>query len=101
VASRRHRLAQGLQVVGHRLGIGVRHDQTDRTTLLGTDGAKDISRLGLLLAHHPGPRALACPQARLRAALADAHFILKPNIYLLRRNAWRQRCRDFLDKVFF
>ena len=101
MASRRHGLAQGLQVVGHRLGIGLRHDQADRATVLWTDGAKDVGRFGLLLAHHPGARSLARPQARLRATLADAHFILKPHIDLLRRNAWRQRCRDFLDEVFF
>ena len=99
--SRRHRLAQGLQVVAHRLGIGLRHDQTDGATLLWTDGTKDVGRFRLLLAHHPGARSLARPQARLRAALANAHFILKPDVHLLRRNAWRQRCCDFLEEVFF
>ncbi len=88
-------------MMAHRLGIGVRHDQTDGTVLPWTDGAKDVRRFGLLLAHHPGPRSLARPQARLRAALADAHFILEPDVHLFRRNAWRQRCGDFLDEVFF
>jgi hypothetical protein len=74
--------------------------QADSGIALRTEGAKDIRRFGLLLAHHPGPRSLAHPQARLRAALADAHFILKPHIYLLRRNAKRQRNQYLCRKVF-
>ena len=57
----------------------------------------------LTTAGAPPGAAFPCapPQARLRAALASAHFILKPDVHLLRRNAWRQRLQDFGSEVFF
>ena len=75
--------------------------QADSGIALRTDGAKDVRRFGLLLAHHPGARSLARPQASLRAALADAHFILKPDVHLLRRNARGQRGQNLVSEVFF
>jgi hypothetical protein len=67
----------------HGLGIGKWEHQTDSRIALRAHGTKDISRFRLLLSHDPRPAAPTCPDAGLGAALANTHFVLKPDIDLL------------------
>ena len=78
----RHGLTDCFQVKGHRLGIGKRQHEANCRIALRAHGAKEISRLRLLLAHDTGPCSLAGPKASLSATLPNAHFILKPDIDL-------------------
>jgi hypothetical protein len=67
----------------HRLCFGKWEHQTDSRIVLRAHGTKDISRFRLLLPHDPWPGAPTCPDPGLGAALANAHFVLKPDIDLL------------------
>ena len=97
----RYGLTDCFQVKCHRLGIGKGQYETDCRIALRTHGAKDISRLRLLLPHHAGPCSLACPKASLRATLPNAHFILKPDIDLTKLHTLRKNGFYLLDKFFF
>ena len=55
----------------------------------------------MLLPHDPRPCSLTGPNPRQGATLADAHFILKPHIDLLKGDIRRQNGLYFLDQIFF
>ena len=99
--AQRNRLANFLQVKRHGFCIGIRQHQAHSSITLRADGAKNISRLGLLLPHDPWPCSLTRPNTSQGATLSYAHFILKPHIDLLKGDIRRQNGLYFLDEVFF
>ena len=101
VPARRNRLANFLKVKRHSFGIGKRQNQAHSGIPLRADGAKEISRLRLLLPHDPWSCSLTRPNPRQGATLADPHFILKPHIDLLKGHIRGQNGLYFLDDVFF
>ncbi len=96
----RYRLTDCFQMKGHRLGIGKGQHEANCRVALRAHGAKDISRLRLLLPHDAGPCSLAGPKASLSATLPNAHFILKPDIDLIDLHTRGKGCFYLLDKFF-
>ncbi len=96
-----HSKTDCFQVKRHGLGICKGKYKTNRRIALRANGAKDVSRLRLLLPHYTRPCAFACPKACLGAALTDAHFVLKPDIDMLDGDIRRQSGLHFLGEVFF
>lgn len=88
------------QVKCHRLGIGKGQHETNCRIPLRAQGAKDIGRLRLLLAHHSRPCSLAGPKASLSATLANAYFILNPGIDLTKLDTFEKSGFYLLDKFF-
>src|SRR4051794_4845287 len=89
-----------VEVVLHRLRVGVRHDNRRPGAALGTDRTKEIGRFGAQVSERPGSCAASCPATGARIFLAEAHFILKPDFYGCFRG---EPCRDrahTLGKVF-
>ena len=97
----RHSQTDWFQIKRRGLGICKRQHETDCRIALRTHGPKDISRLRLLLPHDAGPCSLACPKTGLGATLADAHFVLKPDIDLLDMNFRWENGLHVLGEVFF
>ena len=96
----RYGLADCFQVKCHRLGIGKRQHKANRRIALRAHGAKDISRLRLLLPHDAGPCSFASPKASLSATLPNAHFILKPDIDLTKLHTLGKNGFYLLDNFF-
>ena len=101
VPARRNRLADFLQVKRHGFRIRKRQHQAHSSIPLRADGAKDISRLRLLLPHDSWSCSFTGPNTGQGATLTDAHFILKPHIDLLKGDIRGQNGLYFLDEVFF
>ncbi len=101
VPARRNSLADFLQVKRHGFCIGKRQNQAHSSIPLRADRAKDISRLGLLLPHDSRSCSLTRPNTGQGATLADAHFILKPHIDLLKGDIRGQNGLYFLNQIFF
>ena len=101
VPARRNRLANFLQVKRHSFCIGIRQHQAHSSITLRADGAKDISRLRLLLPHDSWSCSFTGPNTGQGATLTDAHFILKPHIDLLKGDIKGQNGLYSLDEVFF
>jgi hypothetical protein len=87
-------------VKAHGLSIGIGQYQAHGRIALRAYPAKEIGRLGLLLPHDSRPGSLARPQPGLGAALANAHFVLKPDIDLVERDIRGKNGLHFLDEVF-
>ena len=94
-------VAHGLQMMDHGLRVGMWQDQSNGQVLLGAKGAKNIRRFRLLLAHDARLRSFARPDPGQRTALPNTHFILKPDVDLLTRDARWQEGLHFLIEVFF
>ena len=86
----------------HRLGVAGGQDQAGALALLRTDGTEDVSRGGALIAGRAGAGTALRPPARDLVLLADARFVLKPNLYdldvdrLFARNFVQARVEVFL-----
>src|SRR5450631_573300 len=65
----------------HRLGVAGGQDQSDALALLGADSAEDVGRGGALIAGCAGAGTALRPAARDLVLLADARFVLEPNLY--------------------
>jgi hypothetical protein len=65
----------------HRLGVAGGQDQSDALALLGADSAEDVGRGGALIAGRAGAGTALRPAARDLVLLADARFVLEPNLY--------------------
>jgi hypothetical protein len=100
VPSRRYGQADCFQVECHRLGIRKGQYEANCRVALRAHGAKDISRLRLLLPHDAGPCSLASLKSSLSATLPNAHFILKPDIDLIKPQTIRKNGLYLLDKFF-
>lgn len=101
MAFRRHGFADRPEVMSHGFGIGMRKHDPGRAVLRRTECPKKVSRFGLLLTHHAGSCSLARPQPGLRPALTDPHFILKPDIDLVRGDVRRHDRLDLERERFF
>lgn len=75
--------ADFVEMVLHRLGIGIGHDQGSTGAACRTDGPEEICTFIALIGRQAGTRTLLCPDSRLPVLLSDAAFILKPNLDLL------------------
>ena len=64
----------------HGVGVAPGHDQPGAFPLRGTDRAEDIGPFGALVAGRPRARATSGPSACELILLADAGFILPPQI---------------------
>ncbi len=71
-----------IQMPLHGLGVAVGQDEGRPDTTLGTDGAKDIDRLRALVPGRPGPGSPWRPAPGDLVFLADARFVLPPELYL-------------------
>ena len=71
-----------IQMPLHGLGVAVGQDEGRPDTTLGTDGAKDIDRLGALVPGRPGPGSPWRPAPGDLVLLADPRFVLPPEFYL-------------------
>lgn len=100
MATCRNGLTDFLQMQGHHVGIGMRQYQPHRSIACWAHRPEDIVRLRLLLAHDTRATALVRSNPGLGAALANAHFILKPDLDLIERHVRRQDRLNFLGKIF-
>ena len=96
----RYGLTDCFQVKCHRLGIGKGQHKANGCIAPRAHGTKDICRRRLLLAYDAGPCSLAGPKARLGATLPNAHFILKPDIDLIKSDTFGKNGFYLLDKFF-
>src|SRR5450755_1084228 len=69
------------QMLIHRLGVGVGHDQRGAHRAGGTDGAEDIGGDVSVIAHHQRAGANWGPDVSVRALLPHPRFILEPYFY--------------------
>ncbi len=103
-----HRMGAGIdggtdldEVRRHGVGVAPGHDQPGAFPLRGTDRAEDIGPFGALVAGHPRARATSGPSACELILLADAGFILPPQLYLDAFREPRPDLRQFGGEVFF
>ena len=99
-----HRMGAGIdggtdldEVRRHGVGVAPGHDQPGALPLRGTDRAEDIGPFGALVAGRPRARATSGPSACELILLADAGFILPPQLYL---DALFPDLRQFGGEVF-
>jgi hypothetical protein len=69
----------------HRFGVAPRQDEADALALLRTDCAENIGRFGTLIVRCAGPCSAPGPAARDLVLLADAGFVLEPDLDLYAR----------------
>ncbi len=89
------------EVRRHGVGVAPGHDQPGAFPLRGTDRAEDIGPFGALVAGRPRARATSGPSACELILLADAGFILPPQLYLDAFREPRPDLRQFGGEVFF
>lgn len=65
-------------------GIEVGSEQSDALSALWTDAREHVEIIVLRLSHRPGTRAGPGPHAGQRALLAEASFVLEPDLHALR-----------------
>ena len=83
------------QMQVHRLGIAGGQDQGRALALLRADRTEDVGRGGALIAGRARTGAALGPSACDLVLLADARFILEPNLYCL--DVDRLFARDFIQ----
>ena len=66
---------------GHGRAVAERHDKSGALALFGTDGSEHIGRGGALIAGAEGAAAAYGPAAGDLVFLADAGFVLEPDLY--------------------
>jgi hypothetical protein len=79
----------------HRLGIAGGQDQSRALALFWADGAEDIGRGRALITGSTRASATFGPPAGDLVLLANARFILEPNLYCL--DVDRLFARDFIQ----
>lgn len=65
----------------HRLGVGPGQNQSSAGAALWADGSEDVGVLIALIGRQAWPCAFPSPNADLSVLLADARFVLEPNLY--------------------
>ena len=83
VGARRDHLGDLGEMQVHRLHIAGGQDQGGALALLRADGTEDVGRGGALIAGSARAGAALGPSARDLVLLADARFVLEPNLYCL------------------
>ena len=69
----------------HRFGIAPRQDEADGFALLWANRAEDIDPFGALIVRRAGARSAPGPTACDLVLLADASFVLEPELDLYAR----------------
>lgn len=80
-------LAEIAELSVHCFGVGHGHQPSIALSRLGTAGAEQIDELVIGLPGRPGPAAGIGPDPAVAALLAEAGFILKPELDLVLRMA--------------
>ena len=90
-----------LEMQLHRLGVAERQDKTGRLAERGADGAEDIGRGGSLIFQGKRARPAFGPAPSDLVLLADAGFVLEPQLEGLAagRGDVRQEVGDFFLKA--
>ena len=81
VGAERDGLGDLCEMQVHRLGIAGGQDQSRALALLWANGTEDVGRGGALIAGSARACAAPGPSARDLVLLADARFVLEPNLY--------------------
>src|SRR5205823_13741753 len=100
VRTGRHLCADLLQVLVHGFGVDERHDDRGAGAARRTDRAEQISGIMAVVAYHRRARADRGPDVGDRALLADAGFVLEPDLDRLADRRRRQRLGYQLGEVF-
>ncbi len=95
VSTGSHHATDLRQMLIHRFHIGARQDQPGGTGAFGTDRAEQIGPFVALVPRRLGARPAPRPAPRQAAFLADARFVLKPDLDRLLFGALRY---DGIDK---
>ena len=85
-----------LEMERHGGGVAERQDQARALAVLRTDGAEDGGRTGALIMRCTGPGAASGPAPGDLVLLADAGFVLEPDLY---RCAGGLAVRDVLHEA--
>ena len=88
------------EVERHGGGIAEGQDQAGALALRRADGAKDVGRVGALIARRPWAGPPPGPTARDLVLLADPGFILEPDLYLCARGLAARDLRHEAGEVF-
>jgi hypothetical protein len=88
------------EVQVHRFGIGLRQHETRPGAARGTDGTEQIGPVVTLVARRGRPAAARGPDAGQRALLADAGFVLPPDLDRLAACVRRDAVCHQIGKVF-
>src|SRR5271166_3572747 len=78
VTALRHLAADFLEMQIHRLGVGIRQDQSRADIATRTDGAENVGPFAALIARRGRTAAAFGPNAGQRALLPNPSFILPP-----------------------
>ena len=65
----------------HRRAVAAGQDEACGLAFFGADGAKDVGRVGALIARRTGPCAASGPAAGDLVLLADPRLVLEPDFY--------------------
>ncbi len=84
----------------HGVRVAPGHDKACAFPLRGTDCAEDVGPFGPLIARRPGAGPTSRPSAGELVLLADAGFILPPQLYLDTLAEFRPDFRQFGGEVF-
>ena len=84
----------------HGVRVTPGHDKACAFPLRGTDCAEDVGPLGPLIAWRPGAGPTSRPAAGELVLLADAGFILEPQLYLGTGREARPDLRQLGGEVF-
>jgi hypothetical protein len=95
VGTRRDGLGDFREVQVHRLGIAGGQDQGRTLAVFRADGTKDVGRGRALIAGSTRASATFGPPTGDLVLLANARFILEPNLYCL--DVDRLFARDFIQ----
>jgi hypothetical protein len=97
----RDRASDLVDVVLHRFGIGVRHDERDTGVAARADRTEQIAVFVALVLRLARSRAFLCPLVNQTVLLADTHLILEPHLDRRGRRKLLQRLGDGGRKSFF
>lgn len=81
MCARRDLRADQLEMLGHGMGIAIRHDQPCALALSRADRAEDIGPFGALVVRRARAGSAPGPSAGEFVLLANAGFVLEPNLY--------------------
>jgi len=100
MSARHNGTADLIEVRRHRLGIGAGQDKSCGTGPVGTDRSEEIGPFVALVARRGRACAAPCPPSGQASLLANAGFILEPDLDRLCLGGVRQRAIDEVGEVF-
>ena len=87
VRSRRHSLADLLQLGRHGLGVAIGQDETSTLALRRADGSEDVGRSRTLIMGGARAGSAPRPSPRYLVLLSDARLVREPDLYPVRIDA--------------